>query len=293
MDIVFLKPFYLWFLLAIPILIFSHFLTIKYGLEKALKFANFEAIERVTKGYILSKPLESMLKKKNLMLLTIRIFIIIFLIFAVSETILHYKADISEFDFVLVIDASSSMLADDFKPNRLEAAKKSAIEFIDNVDGHIGLVSFSGTSFVEEEITDDMFDLKQKVNSIEVKKISGTDFGSAITTASNLFEGNKGKSIILLTDGQSNVGMEPEEAALYASEKGIVVHTIGIGTEEGGNLFGVNFTSKIDEDSLKRISKLTGGNYYKATDEEELYNSYKDIASIKESVKEKNVSLAL
>ena len=234
-----------------------------------------------------------MLRGKNLMLLTIRIFIIIFLVSAVSETVIHYKAEVSDFDFVLVVDASSSMLADDFKPNRLEAAKKAAIEFIDGVEGNIGLVSFSGTSFVEEKITDDMFDLKQKVNLIEVKKISGTDFGSAIIKASNLFNENKGKVVILITDGQSNVGMEPEEAALYASEKGVVVHTIGIGTDEGGNLFGVNFTSKIDENSLKRISSLTGGNYYKAEDEEELYNSYKEIASIKESVKEKNVSLAL
>src|SRR3989344_2294049 len=121
MEITFTNPEYLWFLFVIPILILVHFAGLRSTRRKALKFANFEAIERVTGGQVLSK---------NLFLLTIRLIIVILFVLALAGTIYWYAGQGSDFDFVLAIDASNSMLATDLPPNRIEVAKIRAQEFI-------------------------------------------------------------------------------------------------------------------------------------------------------------------
>ena len=283
MEIVFSNAAFLWFLIAVPCLIILHFLTLKYSKKSALRFSNFEAIARVTKEYISAKPYASLFLNKGVILLALRVLALTLLILAVAGTIVWYEGQTSDFDFVLAIDASSSMLADDFTPNRLEATKVAASLFIDILDprSKVGLITFGGTSYVEQKPTDDGFLLKQKIRNISVSRIGGTDLATAIVTSSNLLiTGERGKAIILLTDGQSNVGISVDDGITYANDDNVIVHTIGVGTEEGGKFLGVDILSKLDDTTLKRIASLTGGEYFMADNKEALVEAYKDISGL-------------
>lgn len=295
MYLTFIYPVYLWFLVTIPISAFIHFLTLGYNRKRALKFANFEAIARITKGEGAYELLKGTAKNTNIFLLLIRIVILISLTFSIAGTILWYEGESSNFDFVFALDASSSMLADDFSPSRLEAAKEAALSFIDMLKSkaNIGVVSFAGVSFVEQKPIDDMTFVRKAINNIKVSSVGGTDLGQAIITSSNLFSDERDKAIILLTDGQSNVGISPERGIEYANKNGIAVHTIGIGTEAGGFFLGLNITSKLDEETLKLIALNTGGNYYRAVNKTVLFNAYKEIATSNKRKLSVNLSLVL
>src|SRR6056297_992390 len=136
MYIEFVRPEFLLFLLAIPLIVLIHFYSLKTSKKKAMKFANFEAIGRV-KGIDLFS--------KNIVILIISLLIVLFIGLAVSGITLHYRAESSSFSFVIAIDSSSSMEADDFSPNRLEVAKSTAINFIEKspISTRIGIISFS------------------------------------------------------------------------------------------------------------------------------------------------------
>lgn len=283
MEVVFSNPMFLWFLLVVPVLVITHFLSLRYGKKEALRFSNFEAIARVVKELIAEKPFPWLFKNKNLVLLLIRVGALSLLILAVAGTVLWYKGETTDFDFVLAIDTSSSMLADDFFPNRLEATKVAANLFINNLaqKSMVGIVTFSGTSFVQQKLTGDLKLLKKTIDDIGASRIGGTDLGTAITTSSNLLMGeDKGKIIVLLTDGQSNVGVNINEGIKYANKEGVVVYTIGVATEEGGRFRDVDIVSRLDENALKKIAGLTGGGYYKAEDKEALIEAYKEIAGV-------------
>lgn len=287
MEITFLRPLYLTFLIAIPFFVIMHFLILQHVKRRALKFANFEVIERATGGQILNK---------NIVILIIRLIALVLFIFSASGTILWYEAQTSDFDYVIVMDASSSMLVKDFEPNRLEAAKKAAIEFIDRLPSHtkVGLVSFAGTSFVEQPLTEDHGLVKDKVIEVGIKPVGGTDLGEALVTAANmLLAQERSRSIILLTDGQSNVGTDPEFGAEYANEHQITVFTIGMATVEGAQFSKIDAISRLDEDILKLIASNTGGAYYKAENQQELQQAYSDIAGVTEMKVSVNMQLPL
>lgn len=277
MEITFIYPYYLWFLVSIPILIVLHLVTVKFTKRRALLFANFEAIKRVGTGVIHGRILS-----RNLLLLILRIFTLILLIFALAGTVVWHYGKSSDFDFVLAIDASGSMLADDFKPNRLGAAKNAAIKFVDAIvkNTHVGVISFSGTPFIKQRITKDLDKVKEAIKSINIEFASGTAIGDAIIAASNLLiDKERAKIIVLLTDGQSNVGTLVEEAIKYANDNHITIYTIGVATKSGGKFAEIKAISKLDETLLMNIAKLTGGEYYRAEDEKELDNAYKKIAT--------------
>ncbi|MBS3090338.1 VWA domain-containing protein [Candidatus Pacearchaeota archaeon] len=274
MEIIFRNAFYLWFLLAIILLIALHFTTLKYIKRRALKFANFEAIERVTGSEIFSK---------NVLLLYIRLLIVICVILAAAGTTVWYTGKSSNVDYVLAIDASSSMLAQDIMPNRLETAKDSAIAFVDSLKARteIAVVSFSGSSFVEQELTSDLLNVKNAIRGIEVKYVGGTDILDAVVTSvSVLFKGKNLKAVILLTDGQINVGTI-DEIIDYARKNAVTIHTIGLGTVSGGKMQigDIGFSSELDEDALKSIAYNTGGGYNQAKNKDELLKAYKEITS--------------
>lgn len=288
MGITFTNPSYLWFLISIPILIILHFLSLKSTRRRALKFANFDAISRITGEEILSK---------NLFLLFIRVIILLLVIFAASGTILWYKGISSEHDIVLTIDASQSMLADDYSPNRLEAAKEAALLFIDSVPGEmgIGVVSFSGATLVENKVTTNLNQVENAIKNITVHGFGGTDLGQAMITSANLLVSEKrAKAIVLLTDGRSNIGISPGEAVDYLNEEGIMVYTIGIGTLEGGKFIeDTEVVSVLDEETLMNIANSTGAVYYRATDEISLGEAFKEIAVSGEKKLSKNLSISL
>ncbi|MBI2667673.1 VWA domain-containing protein [Candidatus Woesearchaeota archaeon] len=276
MAVVFSNPLYLWFLLSVPLLIILHFISLKSLKRKALTFANFDAISRVTGQSLFTK---------NITLLSIRILILICIIFAISGTTLIYTGRSSDFDFILAIDSSSSMSATDFQPNRLEAAKESAVGFVDSLssEAKIGLVTFSGTAFVESSLIEELGRIKSLVKNMQLRQVGGTNLGEAITTSVNLLlQSQKSKVIILLTDGRSNVGIPIQQAIDYANKNTVLVYTIGVATEEGGfipELEGGDALLRLDEQSLSQIATSTGGKYFRAVDKESLTNAYQQISS--------------
>ena len=276
MNITFKNPIYLWSLLTLVLLILLHFVTLKNTRRRALRFANFEAIERVTGSEILSK---------NILLLYIRIIIIICVILAISGATIWYTGRSAKSDFVIAIDASSSMATQDIKPSRLDAAKQAAIAFVNIVHrkgkAKIAVISFSGASFIEQELTDDIKKVKDAIKNIEIKYVGGTDILDAVVTATDiLFRGENMKTIILLTDGQINVG-SIDDVIEYATKNSVTIHTIGIGTVSGGKmpipLPTTNVMSKLDEKSLQSVAYNTGGTYHRVENKEELYRAYNDI----------------
>jgi Ca-activated chloride channel family protein len=273
MEVVFRTPYYLWFLLVIILLIIIHFVTLRRVKRRALKFANFEAIERVTGSEILSK---------NVLLLYIRLLIILCIILAIAGPTLWYSGKASSLDYVLAIDASSSMAADDLKPNRLEVAKDAAATFVDLLKStaEVGVVSFSGSSFVEQELTSDFIKVKNAISGIGIKYVGGTDILDAVVTSVDvLVAGKKLKTVILLTDGQLNIGTV-DDIIDYARKNGVAVYTIGIGTVTGGKmpLGNAGLYSKLDENILQAIAYGTGGAYHKVENKQELLIAFSSIA---------------
>jgi Ca-activated chloride channel family protein len=193
-------------------------------------------------------------------------------------------------DIMLALDISGSMLARDFKPDRIEAAKNVATEFISGrTYDRIGLVVFSGESFTQCPLTTDHATLINLLREIKSGMIEdGTAIGMGIATAVNRLKDSvaKSKVIILLTDGVNNRGeIDPLTAADLASTFSIKVYTIGVGSMGTAPYpvqtpFGTqmrNVPVEIDEDVLKEISEKTGGNYYRATDNTTLLNIYQEI----------------
>lgn len=264
MYITFSYPQYLFLLVITPIIVLIHFLTLKSTKRKALKFANFDAIARISGVEFFSKDIVTSI---------LSVLIIFILVLAVSGLTLHKQADASSFSFVLAIDSSRSMEAKDLPPNRLDAAKETAKNFIDAAPSttRIGVVSFSGNTYIHQDITDNKNIVGDAIDNIEQSMIEGTDINEVVITSTNLLRGEEGKAIILLSDGQITVGTI-DEAVTYANEHDIIINTIGIGTVEGGETsYGL---SKLDEESLKALAYITGGEFFKATDKETLSESF-------------------
>ncbi len=209
----------------------------------------------------------------------------------VSETI-----DSDGIDIVLSIDVSGSMLAEDLKPNRIEAAKKVALDFVEKrITDRIGVVIFSGESFTLCPITIDQNVLRQQLESIRSGMLQdGTAIGEGLATAVDRIRKSNGKSkiIILLTDGVNNVGkIGPELALEIAKAYKVRVYTIGVGTKGMAPYptptpFGVQMQMQevqIDEALLQKISSETGGKYYRATDNKSLAKIYNDIDKLEKS----------
>ena len=274
MEIAFANPSYLWFLVAIPLMVLAHFVSLRFTKRKALKFANFPAIEYVTGERILSK---------NYTLLAIRLVTLFLLILAVSGAVLWYEGESANTEFVLAIDASGSMMASDFEPTRMEAAKNSALLFVDSVpeQTEIGVLSFAGVAFVKQSPTSDLSAVKNAIKNISTEMAGGTAIGSAIiSSVTILTDPGKAKAVILLTDGQNNVGPSVEEAVAYAKENHVTIYTIGMGTETGGEFpeMNLSFVSRLDAGTLKNISAETRGKYYVAGNESGVSEAYKQIA---------------
>ncbi len=200
-------------------------------------------------------------------------------------------------DIMLAIDVSGSMLARDFKPDRITAAKEVAGSFIaDRYGDRIGLVAFAGEAFTQSPLTTDQSTLQTLLARIRSGLIEdGTAIGNGLATAINRLRESEAKSkvIILLTDGVNNQGqIAPMTAAEIAKAQGIRVYTIGVGSEGMapypaidmfGNLTFVNQKVEIDEKVLKAISDMTGGKYFRATDKDKLKAVYNEINQLEKS----------
>lgn len=271
MRLEFLSIDMLWFLLIIPLFIAIHLFMLDYYKGKAIKFSNFEALARVNKGRA-GGGFGSAINK-DLFVLSRRVIILLILVLAVTQPVFYYEGKTSGFDYVLALDNSLSMSANDFSPNRLEASREASRGFLSLVKGSsdVGIISFASTPVILQEvgaIKDTTLD------SIVLNSAGGTSIGDAIIVGTNLLNDySRGKAIILLTDGQNNVGATVEKAILYAKEKNVVVHTIGVGSSEGG-LLDSGVISTLNEEDLRQIATETKGTYLKVTNNEELTNIF-------------------
>lgn len=197
-------------------------------------------------------------------------------------------------DIVLALDISASMSANDLQPNRFEAAKKVASEFVQGrPDDNIGLVAFGGESLSLMPLTQDRQALLGAIANVSMGDLdNGTAIGDGLASAINRLSAGqaKSKSIILLTDGTNNTGeVAPSTAADIARDKGMRVYTIGVGTDQTMQVtdpYGFATTTietKIDEDALKDIAKTTGGQYFRAQDSNTLAQVFKTIDALEKS----------
>lgn len=286
MEIEFSNPEMIWFLLGLPILVATHFLTLKLKKSVALKFSNFDVLMRAsTTPRTISRAYGGTMLSKDISILLLRFSTLTALIFAVAGTSILYSGRTTDVDYVLAIDTSNSMNAQDISPTRLIAAKEASKNFIDSVPflTQIGVISFSGTTKIEQELTDRKDKADENINKLNTTIYGGTDLSGAIIAGTNLLsKSERHKSIVLFTDGQSNIGIPLLDALDFAKKESITVHTIGIGTREGGFVEGIpNAQFQLDEGMLMKISDYTGGKYFRAVDLKTLKNAYETISAVK------------
>lgn len=288
-DIQFANPEFLYALIIIPLLMIWYI--IKNNKQNPALY-----ISDLSPFTNMKKTLRQRLRH-ILFLLRISIMALVIIAIARPQSSSSKKNITTEgIDIVLAIDVSSSMLAEDLKPNRIKAAKKTAMKFIDKrPNDRIGLVAFAGESFPQCPITIDHDVLKGLTDDIKTGVLKdGTAMGSGLATAVNRLKDTDGKSkvIILLTDGRNNSGViSPETAADIAKTFDIRVYTIGVGTRGQApypmkTQFGtrrVMMDVEIDEAGLTKIADITGGQYFRATSTKALNNIYTEIDKLEKT----------
>jgi len=278
------SPFYLFFLVIIPSLLFWY--------QK--KGKKNEAVFFISSKQFLSQGIINSGRKKNILLKSGQLLSIFLIIVGLSRPQLVDKiteTSVEVVDMILVLDISSSMLADDFQPNRLEAVKKTAVNFINSrKSDRIGIIVFAGESFIQCPLTVDKLVLKSLIDEINIvsKEYDGTAIGMAIANATNRLRKSlvKSKVMVLLSDGSNNSGeIDPRTAAELALQYDIKIYTIGAGTNQaftripGRGLI----KNEIDEETLKFIANKTGGKFFRATDIKALESIYNEIDTLERS----------
>lgn len=293
MNSSFMHPHFLWLLLVIPIALFWHYF-IKNQQEVALKMSTIEGLSTKKSLLIKLRPFLYVLK-----LLALG-FIIIALARPRNTQKSSYTDNTSGIDIVIATDVSGSMLATDFKPNRLEAIKEVAYNFIQKrTNDRMGLVVYAGESYTRTPVTSDKTMLLNSLKEVQYNGMvlqDGTAIGIGLATAINRLKDSKTKSkiIILLTDGVNNVGsLDPISAAEIAKTYGIKVYTVGVGTngmanfpvakDANGNIVFQPQKVEIDEKLMQEIATITNGKYFRATDNKKLEAIYDEIDRLEKS----------
>jgi Ca-activated chloride channel homolog len=279
----FANPEFLYGLIIIPFMIFWY-LKKDSKLKSDILYPSIAVFKNI-------KP--SLKQRLRHVLFVLRVIAIFFLVICLARPQTSAKGEnvYSEgIDIVLCLDVSGSMLAADFNPNRLEAAKKVASEFIDGrTNDRIGLVIFSAESFTQCPMTMDYAVLKNLMMDVKSGLLEdGTAIGMGIATAVNRLKDSKAKSkvMILLTDGVNNRGsIDPITATQLAQSFGMRIYTVGVGTIGEAPFpiqtpYGIRYQNmpvEIDEAMLKQIAEMTGGEYFRATNNKKLRDIYENI----------------
>ncbi len=296
-DITFANKELRWLFLVIPVIIVWYFFKNK-TLNAELKTSSLEGFEKVRTSY-------KQYLRHLIIIIRLAVLSILILVLMRPQSRSSYKDVKTEgIDIVIALDISSSMLAKDFKPNRLEAAKEVATKFIDSrPNDRIGLVIFSGESFTQCPLTSDHDVIKNLFSGIKLGMLAdGTAIGNGLATATTRIKDSKAKSkvVILLTDGVNNQGsVAPMTAAEIAKAFGVRVYTIGLGTTGKALSFAGIYPDGsyayewaevvIDEKTMTEIADLTGGKYFRATDNDKLKEVYKEIDRLEKTIfEEKN-----
>ena len=286
-KVTFLNPEFFWLFLVLPFAIAWLFFKRKQQ-SATLKISSVS-------GFKTSK---STLAKLKPYLNVLRIVALSSLIIALARPrtvdISNQTKTTKGIDIVMAIDLSSSMLAKDLRPNRMEALKEVASNFVDaRPNDRIGVVVYAAEAYTKTPVTSDKAIVKEAIRDIKYDNVlqDGTGIGMGLTTAVNRLKDSKAKSkiIILLTDGVNNSGfIEPETASEIAKEYGIKVYTIGIGTNgmaqfpyayapNGRDFLYKMMPVEIDEKLMKTIANNTGGKYFRANSNSKLESIYNEI----------------
>jgi len=287
----FADPEYLYLLILIPLLVYWYWTRKGRGNSK-IRFSDVGIVKKV------GKTTKQHLRHS---VFFFRLLFLSFIILALARPQSGSKmkeTSTEGVDIVLAIDVSSSMLAEDFKPNRLEAAKNVASEFIEGrQNDRLGMIIFAGESFTQCPLTLDYGVLLNLLESTEVadQEWDGTAIGMGIVNAVNRLRDSKAKSkvVILLTDGENNKGqVDPITAARIAQSFEVKIYTIGAGTK-GTALYPVTdplmgkryvpMPVNIDEDVLKEIAKITEAKYFRATNSKKLAEIYQEIGEMEKT----------
>lgn len=287
----FANPEWFWALLILPLLIGTYLYRYFSGKQAVLSFSSLELMDDLPGNW------KSQLHWLQALLLWTGIALLIAALARPQERLTTIERNAEGIDIVLVLDMSTSMRAEDLKPNRFEAAREVAKNFVDKrTSDRIGLVTFAMKSFTVVPPTLDYRLLKSLVDDLQMGIIEdGTAIGMGLATAINRLKESEAESkvIILLTDGQNNAGeIDPVTAADLAFTYNIKIYTIGAGTRGTAPypiqdpIFGrryQNIQVNIDEEMLTSVAKLTGGKYFRATDSEQLLRIYDEIDSLEKS----------
>jgi Ca-activated chloride channel family protein len=277
-------PYYLILLAALPLLVYWY-VARRARKGGTLRFSDVRALKRSDRGHA---------GRYRHALFALRLLALAALIvaFARPQTGVTGEDVTTEgIDIVLVLDVSSSMLAEDLEPNRIEAAKQVAAEFAEGrTNDRVGLVAFAGEAFTQAPLTLDHHVIVDLLSELEVGMIEdGTAVGMGLATAVKRLQDSEAESkvVVLLTDGRNNRGeIDPATAAQTAQALGVKVYGIGAGRRGTARVpvddpyFGkryVQMSVDIDEETLKEVAELTGGRYYRATDRESLESIYREI----------------
>ncbi|NDV78885.1 VWA domain-containing protein [Dysgonomonas sp. 511] len=253
------------------------------------KLRKMQATFKLSSGFAFDKAPSTIRVYMRHLPFALRAIAIALIIIALARPQSVNSSDISKtegIDIILALDVSSTMLAQDFSPNRLDAAKKVAAEFInDRPNDKIGLVIFGGESFTQCPLTTDHRVLLNLLNEVRFGMIEDrTAIGLGLATSVNRLKDSQSKSrvVILLTDGSNNAGqIAPLTAAELAASYGIRVYTVGVGSR--GNSIAqlgnqrMMVSGEFDERTLTEIASITGGSYFRATDNTSLLEIYDDI----------------
>lgn len=295
------KEYFLLLILLIPYILW--YFLFRHRAEPTMRVGSIAAYEKVSRGWrtwLVHLP----------MLLRCVAFALIVTILARPQTSDAWdESEVEGIDIMLVMDVSSSMLAEDLKPNRIEEAKKVAEQFIaGRPNDNIGLTIFAEGAFTQCPMTTDHVALLNLLREVKLNVMNQDEFnnytaiGTGLGVAVSRLDKSTAKSkvVILLTDGVNNHGEEsPKMAAMLAQDSKVRVYTIGVGARKsapypvlvGGSIQKLNVPTEIDEEVLKEIASMTNGKFYRATNNHELQNIYSEIDKLEKSkVQVKNFS---
>lgn len=284
----FLYPYIFWLAVIVPLLVAYYIFASRHEATLTVSTLGGKRAPRTLRYWL--RPLPFVLRMVALVMFIIAL--------ARPVEITHEQETTTDgIDIVLSMDISGTMLARDFKPDRLTAAKRLAAEFVSERRGdRIAVVAFAGEAFTQAPLTSDQATVETMLSRLRSGVVDdGTAIGNGLATAINRLResGAKSKVIILLTDGVNNRGqISPLMAAEIARDMGIKVYTIGVGTRGRapypavdifGNQTTVMADVEIDEELLEEIASMTGGKYYRAVDDEALREIYAEINTLEKS----------
>jgi len=317
-DVQFANSWLLWLLVLIPVFLLVRWLllrkdavvlpVVQYAPDDVVRESKINTTDRITPGSESQPKLPSVLSRlglsKNLIgLLFIEALLLFHLIVGVAgpgkESVVRSIAD-EGLDVALVLDISASMLAADFKPNRLESLKELAIDFVDkNESDRIGVIVYAGEVFTQAPLTTDHRAIKELLRGISYYMIDhsvsgGTATGDALLIATDTLKRHKIKGrdqvIILITDGESNTGIDPLDVAPYLLENKIKLYIVGMASDESTPVFlegepFVNTENKqlytsLDDKNLQKLAGAAQAEYYRALDEDALRKILQEIAKL-------------